>query len=100
VAGDLRPDRSERRFRAGVDELQTFAGLRACREDGGASRRRGGAGAGERGAGAGGDCVHGFAGVEASPELRDASVVAVRSALLLASGVISVLLLRSGRTQA
>lgn len=38
--------------------------------------------------------------IEASPELRDASVVAVRSALLLASGVISVLLLRSGRTQA
>jgi hypothetical protein len=37
--------------------------------------------------------------IETSPQLRDASVVAVRSALLLASAVVSVLLLRSGRTR-
>jgi hypothetical protein len=38
--------------------------------------------------------------IEASPELRGASVVALRSVLLLASGAVSALLLRSGRSRA
>ena len=38
--------------------------------------------------------------IEASPELRDVSAVAVRSVLLAATAVISVLLLRSGPSRA
>jgi hypothetical protein len=37
--------------------------------------------------------------IETSPQLREATVVVVRSTLLLASAVVSVLLLRSGRTR-
>ncbi len=37
--------------------------------------------------------------VEASPESRDASVVAVRSVLLIDSATISALLLRNGRSR-
>ena len=38
--------------------------------------------------------------IEASPELREASVVVVRSALLTASATISALLLRNGHSRA
>jgi hypothetical protein len=38
--------------------------------------------------------------IEASPDLRDVSVIALRSAMLAASGAISVLLLRSGHSRA
>ncbi len=38
--------------------------------------------------------------IEASPQLRDVSVLAVRSALLMASAAVSVLLLRGGRSRA
>jgi hypothetical protein len=38
--------------------------------------------------------------IEAAPELRDVSVVAVRSVLLAATAAISALLLRNGRSRA